>query len=282
MAREQGELDRAAALYERSLKLQRKIANTRGIALALLNLGVVALDGGSYARSVAMIAESVELFEALGDKSLGAVALTALGYAVLHQGDPWHAAATQSRCLRLAHEAGDKRGVAYGLEGIAAAIALQGAGAQGAQLAARLYGATEALRQELELPIPPADHALNERSIAAARATLGETAFAMACAAGRALPLEEAINEALAMGESTPLPERTVLAEVTPSRLSQREQQVAALAACGHTNRQIAEELHVSIRTADKHVSNILRKLGLSSRAQLEPWLAELGLIRDV
>ncbi|HEY5319525.1 MAG TPA: AAA family ATPase [Galbitalea sp.] len=56
------------------------------------------------------------------------------------------------------------------------------------------------------------------------------------------------------------------------SPLSRREQQVAQLVARGLTNRQIAEELFVSERTAENHVQHILAKLGLSNRTQIATW----------
>jgi len=58
------------------------------------------------------------------------------------------------------------------------------------------------------------------------------------------------------------------------SPLSRREQQVAQLVARGLTNRQIAEELFVSERTAENHVQHILAKLGLSNRTQIATWSA--------
>jgi two-component system response regulator DevR len=51
---------------------------------------------------------------------------------------------------------------------------------------------------------------------------------------------------------------------------------VAALVARGLTNRQIASDLHLSERTIGNHISNILRKLGLASRAQVAVWATEL------
>src|SRR5690349_8198650 len=43
-------------------------------------------------------------------------------------------------------------------------------------------------------------------------------------------------------------------------------------------NRQIAQELAISERTADEHVANILAKLGLQTRAQAAVWVVELPL----
>jgi non-specific serine/threonine protein kinase len=54
---------------------------------------------------------------------------------------------------------------------------------------------------------------------------------------------------------------------------------VATLVARGLTNRQIAAALVISERTADVHVSNILNKLTLSSRAQLAAWVVRHGLL---
>jgi non-specific serine/threonine protein kinase len=92
--------------------------------------------------------------------------------------------------------------------------------------------------------------------------------------------VDEAIAAALAppqpepsMSEPTTLQPNAALAVLTP-----RERQVAALVAGGLTNKQIAAQLVVSDRTADVHVSNILGKLELTSRAQLAVWAVTHGL----
>ena len=51
--------------------------------------------------------------------------------------------------------------------------------------------------------------------------------------------------------------------------LTRRERQVAALAARGWKNRDIAEELVITEKTAKNHVAHILAKLGLESRTRL-------------
>jgi DNA-binding NarL/FixJ family response regulator len=60
--------------------------------------------------------------------------------------------------------------------------------------------------------------------------------------------------------------------------LTPREREVAALIARGMINRQIAETLVISDRTAENHVSNILSKLGLQTRAQVAVWAIQHGL----
>jgi DNA-binding NarL/FixJ family response regulator len=60
--------------------------------------------------------------------------------------------------------------------------------------------------------------------------------------------------------------------------LTTREREVAALLAGGLTNGQIAQRLYISTKTASVHVSNILAKLGMSSRAEVAAWAAREGL----
>jgi DNA-binding NarL/FixJ family response regulator len=57
-----------------------------------------------------------------------------------------------------------------------------------------------------------------------------------------------------------------------PDPLSPREAEVAALVAEGLTNRQIAQRLVISERTAQNHVQHILTKLGFATRGQVAAW----------
>jgi two-component system response regulator NreC len=60
-----------------------------------------------------------------------------------------------------------------------------------------------------------------------------------------------------------------------PEALTNREAEVLKLIIRGYTNRQIAKELSLSVRTVETHRANILGKLGLESRADLVRWAAE-------
>jgi DNA-binding CsgD family transcriptional regulator len=68
-------------------------------------------------------------------------------------------------------------------------------------------------------------------------------------------------------------------AKQTFAGLTMREREVAALIAQGKSNREIAEDLVVSERTVESHVSSIMFKLGIHLRRQIRAWAIEKGLI---
>jgi DNA-binding CsgD family transcriptional regulator len=64
------------------------------------------------------------------------------------------------------------------------------------------------------------------------------------------------------------------------TELTPREQQVATLLAYGHTNTEIANRLAISIRTAEMHRANAMRKLTAQSRADVVRWAIDHNLLR--
>lgn len=109
------------------------------------------------------------------------------------------------------------------------------------------------------------------------RARLGETALAALWQRGRMLTLEEAVDEAMAVEVRSA--ERHAVAR--PGSLTEREMEVASLVGRGLSNREIADRLVVSVRTAEAHITHVLTKLGLRSRAQLAVWASDHGLLRE-
>jgi two-component system response regulator NreC len=61
--------------------------------------------------------------------------------------------------------------------------------------------------------------------------------------------------------------------------LTPRETEVLKLIVQGYTNRQIGEELNISVRTAESHRANLSEKLGLHSRVELVRYARKNGLI---
>jgi len=63
--------------------------------------------------------------------------------------------------------------------------------------------------------------------------------------------------------------------------LSEREQQVIRRVALGYTNREIAEQLHLSVKTVETYRARAMEKLGLRTRAQLVQYAARRGLLNE-
>ena len=61
--------------------------------------------------------------------------------------------------------------------------------------------------------------------------------------------------------------------------LTAREREVLRLIARGYTYREVAQELVISVKTVETHVSSVLRKLQLSNRRELTRWAADRRLL---
>jgi DNA-binding NarL/FixJ family response regulator len=70
--------------------------------------------------------------------------------------------------------------------------------------------------------------------------------------------------------------------DAATAELTARELDVLSLVGTGRANKEIAARLGISERTARTHVSNILRKLGLTSRTQAALWAVREGLVDEV
>jgi non-specific serine/threonine protein kinase len=70
-----------------------------------------------------------------------------------------------------------------------------------------------------------------------------------------------------------------LLEHVRQASLTPRERQVATLLAYGYTNTEIAGRLTISVRTAEMHRANAMRKLGADSRAEVVRWALDNELL---
>ncbi len=316
-ARRRGDYGLATTLGQKGLALCRALGDKDGCASFLSALGIVALLQGDYEGARALCEETLSLSRERGNKSLMGTALTHLGFVALYQRDYERATALHTESLALFREIGDKWNIAFALYGLAVvalrrrdyerAVAfftdslilckevgnrwiseecLEGfarvASATGHYpRAARLFGAAEVLRETLGHHRSRADQAYHDERVASMRAALGDAAFDAASAEGQAMTLEQAIEYALESLGPTPSKatgQKKLKNDTTANLLTAREREVAALVARGLTNRDIAERLVVTERTAETHIQNILNKLGYTSRAQIAAWVVEQGL----
>jgi non-specific serine/threonine protein kinase len=277
VADDQDDPEQARARYEDAVPLFRALRPTlpyssHMLAMALAGLGSVLTEQGDFDNAISQLEEARDIWRARGDRWGIAIALLGLGKTARVRGDLTRALTLHQESLALYWEMRDQGGVVNCLERLAW---LLGTGRQ-AESAAHLFGAVEALRQTLDVPLTPKERPDHEQAMATVQSALGEGAFTMALAHGRARPLEDVIAEAMAVEPSAAA--GPTYASATPHGLSLRELEVLRLVAAGHTDREIAAALIMSRRTATTHLTHILDKLGLDSRTAAAAYAVRHGL----
>jgi predicted ATPase/DNA-binding CsgD family transcriptional regulator len=313
----QGEYDAAKMFLEEALTLFRELEDREGIASSLANLGFVAMLGQRDDVPVPVLLEEARgLRPTLRDHRTVAYLLLLEGVVALGRGDLALGMELHEESLTLLREVGDVQGVggclfnmglietartaysqATDLHREALSVARQADDKNIVQLsffglanaaarleqptrAARLWGASEAVREAFDMQLSPMSRSFAdyEDNLRTARTDLGKAAFEETWAEGKAMAQQEAAEYALSEEESAP-PTTPVVeqhpAGVPIGKLSRREREVATLVAWGLTNRQIATELMLSEHTVATHVRNVLKKLGLYSRNHIADWFAE-------
>jgi DNA-binding CsgD family transcriptional regulator len=240
--------------------------------LDILNsLAFIASMVGQHERSKACYEEIFQLTTPRGESLHRANALMALGLDAWRRGDPVHAVELQRSALEIKLGLDDQLSTALGLDALA-----WGVGALGQhKRAAHLLGTAEVLWDTTGsslatlLPDLVCEH---DKSVAAARAALGDQAYAAAFRRGRQMPLAQVLDQAEHTSRST----RSEQADAGGAgSLTSREEEIAGLLAQGLSNKAIAKSLVIAQRTAEAHVENILVKLGLTSRSQVAAWFAK-------
>jgi predicted ATPase/DNA-binding CsgD family transcriptional regulator len=278
VARDLGEPADVRVRCEESLAIFRELGDPFGEGLSLHNLAVAAYREGNLGLAHTLCEESLAIFRRLDVRGAMAEVLASLGPILDAAGEPELALAALTEALELAWRVGPGKVVAASLEGIAKVAA-----GQTQELAAiELAGSAAALRAQIAVPVPPNWRADLEQTLATTRATLGEEAFAVAWEQGYERPLPDVIAAAVEVRIISPARiSRTmdVLEIDRPSGLSPRELDVLRLLVAGKTDREIAETLFISPRTASKHVGAILAKLDVASRGDAAVFTVRHGLI---
>ncbi len=264
-------LEEAPAPLEESLRLSRQLGDRWCVARALHYLGELARAKADDDRAVALFDESLVLYRQLDQPSQASSVLHNLGYVAQRRGDIWRAAAYMAEALMLIRHSGDTRAIAHYLAGLAGMIGLLGQ----PKRSARLSAAAAALFETTGAVMWPIDSVDYERNLSAVQDQLGNTGFATAWEAGRAMPVDEAIIEALAVWEAA----RPSSDPDAAHGLSLREQEVLRLLVEGHSNPEIAQVLFISRKTVEHHVTAILAKLGVTTRSAAVAVALRDGLI---
>jgi DNA-binding CsgD family transcriptional regulator len=226
---------------------------------------------GQRARGAACCEEIIQLTEPRGESLHRANALMVLGLDAWPRGDPVQAVKLQRSSLAIKLGLDDRLGTALSLDALA-----WGVGALGQhKRAAHLLGTAEVLWDSTGGSIATFAPELvceHDRCVAAARAALGDQAYAAALRRGRQMPPAQALNDAEHTRRST---RSGQVHAVDAALLTPREEEIAGLLTQGLSNKAIAKTLVIAQRPAETHVANILVKLGLTSRSQVAAWVTE-------
>jgi predicted ATPase/DNA-binding CsgD family transcriptional regulator len=278
----EGDHASAARDATQAVQLFRQAGDQVQIGAILGNLGYYELSMGDLEAARRHLAEAVDISRSLKVRHSAVYETFNLGLTEYFGGASDAARALFAESLDLARRIGMKSHMAYALIGVA--------GWPGASLgwSARLHGAADRALADLGHALEPMEERLADLERQRLRAAMGEESFKAEYSAGGALDLASAAYQALqgvSAGSAAPVvdalisePDEVVAREAV-TVLTPREVEVLRLVAQGLSNPDIGGRLYLSQHTVRRHVSNILRKLGLASRSAAAAWGVRAGLV---
>ena len=256
---------------EEALAIHEVSGDAVGLAIALWLGGAMAHFAGDIELAQDRLKTCAGRCAGLGQPVISARAEYLLGAVRINMGDLSGAEAALARAVPAVVDVDDRFGIPIALSVLAGLAAQR----RRPRTALRLAGAASSHEQADQTNRPQFIRSLLDGWLAPAMAAVGSAAIRWQ-AEGRTMGMNELIAAGL-----DPRPEDPWQLGTSPG-LTEREREIATLAAQGLSNRQIAEHLVLSVRTVETHVSRVLAKLGFSSRGQLTVWAHEEGLMTEL
>ncbi len=270
-AEERGDVETARRHYAEGLAIAPAVRNPQNHrALAHGRFGMLAQRVGDLAEAERHLEEALRLSEITGNAWAVAHSSRLLGQIVQNRGDLGRAAMLARTSLTAHMSQRDVCGVHATLtDGARLALAIGQP-----ERAARLLGAATTF------PTHPSEADAFDRATRDAQAGTSGAAFAAASDAGRRLDWDAVVAEIDALVDAaTSTPPTTPPDPASRYDLSRRELEVLRYLAEGDSNRAIADTLSLSERTIENHVSSILAKLEVTSRAAAATFAVRHDLI---
>ena len=311
--RELGRPDEAKVHLEESLSIRRALGMTRALVPALMNLGDLALQQDDLPTAKQRFSEALAVAEEDGGYLQVGYALMNLGDVALREGQLGEAQSMAEQGLALVRYVGEQRGIVQAQLIVARAALARGAEADAlgalqevvtltvaasdrvylalaldvlAEVLVRggddsaailMLGAAFRVRREAGVSTPAAV----EARIASLRRAHPGGDFLIPWGDGQQLAgerLQATIAELVTARTATTMA-AVGASDAVRSVLTERERDVMRLLIDGKSDREIAEALFISHRTASNHVARILDKLGVRSRTAAASMALRLGMV---
>ena len=273
-----GEIDAGLAALDAGRQRIVAAGDQLGMAVVHYEGALLRAVFGDTAGALEWCAEGLQHLEGSGDRQFRASTLTVQGIIQWLAGEQEASAISLRAGLEAAEEIGEALIAALASLGLAWYAAGRGRHAQ----AAWLLGYAEHNRRLTGDPVAMMPSLLDEqeRVQELVSAALGAAEFARHQRSGSRLTAAQVLASLRADTDhpSAPAPAPAPAVAASPSvpapapscdTLTPRELEVAGLVAQGLSNREVAERLVMSKRTADTHVERILTKLSIASRTQI-------------
>ncbi len=271
-----GRPDAAVEESARSLELLQGAGDRAAELLALSIHGVCLGLAGDREAAISVFDSAIALAEQTGEMFRRSFCLAGLGELALDDGDHERAEELFLEALRVEGRVWGT-GSAWPWPWIRSAVRPWPGTALAVPRSCWALRRRSGTRSGCARPATPSP-AARRRSTASATRGSGSASRRSVASSGAARRSRRSRPSRIALGDDLdPVGEPAVL----PSPLTRRETEVAELVAEGLSNPEIARRLVISVRTAQGHVENILRKLGFTSRAMIASWVIHRRVQQD-
>ncbi len=261
LAWDEGDLDTAHRWFESAKLRFERCGDEVGLAHALHGLGLVAYKEGDYPQAETFLRDALRMWQSLGFSwELARCIPGHLADVARAAGNLTEAMILYQECLALNWDGQDLENVSWSLAGLALIAATDGHMDQ----AVRLMGLADRFEELTGAPLTPHIRRDHDHAVCMLMDSVGVERFATIQASVRNARLEVEIEAALALTRRETSTNAPALSDLG---LTQREREVLQMMASGKANQDIADVLFVSLGTVKVHVTHILAKLGVKSRA---------------
>lgn len=293
LALQQRQLATARPWFEEALALSEETGDFLLAGYALMNLGDVAVGEDAPERALSLAEQGLALVRHAGEARGISQALEIAAHAARQLGRAGVAADFLAEALAVNTQRGDQPMVATNLEDIAVLLLEIPPAGQDPANAIRLLGAAASIRKRVASETPTAIREL----VRTLRESTPGPAFLIPWGDGRSLPPDRLLDEVTRLTQpvgaeaaldtsSGPATGTVDRPDVEPDALTQyrldpltaREQDVLTLLIDGMSDREIADALFISARTASNHVARILQKMRVGSRTAAASFALRHGL----